>query len=154
MTTSISKAHVGRLAQRAEGLHKRLQRFKAQGEKSMEKVVRTVEIGTAALGFGMVQGRYGSMEIVGVPVELAAGVTLNLLGHFGLAGKHSDHLNNFGDGALAAYLTTVGKGVGTAMKLKSLGGGAPAAPGQIQAPAKGSSELTPAEIAAAVAAAR
>lgn len=151
MTTQISKASVSRLAQRAEGLQKRMMRFKAHAEKTTEKVVRTVEVGAMALGMGMAQGRYGSVEIVGVPAELAVGGVLNLLGYFGIAGKHSDHLNNLGDGALAAYLTTVGKGVGTAMKLKSLGGGTPA---QIQAPAKGSSELTPAEIAAAVAASR
>jgi hypothetical protein len=153
VTTSISKASVSRLAQRAEGLQKRMMRFKAHAEKTTEKVVRTVEVGAMALGMGIVQGRSGSVEIVGVPLELGIGAGLNLLGYFGIAGKHSDHLNNLGDGALAAYLTTVGKGVGTAMKLKSLGGGS-SAPAQVQAPAKGNSELTPAEIAAAVAAAR
>lgn len=151
MTTNISKAHLSRLAQRAEGLQKRLARFKDNAEQTTQKVVRSVEVGAMALGMGIVQGRAGSIEIMGVPLELGTGVALNLLGYFGAAGKYSDHLNNFGDGALATYLSTVGKGVGAAMKAKQLGGGA--AP-QITAPAKGSSELSAAEIAAAVAASR
>jgi hypothetical protein len=151
MTTNITKAHLSRLAHRAEGLQKRMARFKEHAAKTTEKVVRTVEVGAMALGMGIVQGRSGSIEIMGVPAELGAGVALNLLGYFGVAGKHSDHLNNFGDGALAAYLTTVGKGVGAAMKAKQL---PPAPQGQIQAPVKGSSDLSAAEIAAAVAASR
>jgi hypothetical protein len=143
-TTAISKAHIGRMAHRAEALQKRLSRFKEKAQETTEKVVRTVEVGSMALGMGILQGRSGSIEVMGVPLELGAGVALNLLGYFGAAGKHSDHLNNFGDGALASYLTTVGKGVGAAMKAKSLGAGA--APAQVT---KGSGDLTPAEIAAA-----
>lgn len=150
-TTQISKVHLSRLATRAEGLQKRLARFKEKTQETTEKVVRTVEVGTMALGMGVVQGRVGSVEVLGVPLELGAGVALNVLGYFGAAGKYSDHLNNFGDGALAAYLATVGKGVGVAMKNKSLGGGAPR---QVTGPAKGVGDLSPDEIAAAVAASR
>lgn len=152
MTTNITKAHLSRLAHRAEGLQKRMARFKEHAQKTTEKVVRTVEVGAMALGMGIVQGRAGSVEVMGVPVELGTGVALNLLGYFGAAGKYSDHLNNFGDGALASYLTTVGKGVGASMKAKQAG----ALPGGAQPtlPAKGSSDLSPAEIAAAVAASR
>lgn len=151
-TTQISRAHINRIAERAKNMQSRLARFKEQAAKTTEKVVRTVEVGSAALGMGIVQGRMGSVEIVGVPLELGAGVLLNLAGYFGAAGKYSDHLNNFGDGALAAYLTTVGKGVGAAMAQKA--GLPPGGGGQINAPAKGSSDLSPAEIAAAVAAGR
>lgn len=150
-TTQITKAHLNRLAHRAEGLQKRLSRFKEKAAETTEKVVRTVEVGTAALGMGIVQGRAGSVEVMGVPLELAVGVGLNLGGYFGAAGKYSDHLNNFGDGALASYLTTVGKGIGAQMKAKSLGGGAPK---QVTGPSKGVGDLTPEEIAAAVAASR
>ena len=150
-TTHITKAHLGRLATRAEGLQKRLARFKEKASETTEKVVRTVEVGTMALGMGIVQGRAGSVEIMGLPLELGTGVVLNLMGYFGAAGKYSDHLNNFGDGALASYLTTVGRGVGAAMKAKSLGG---VAPGQITGPTRGVGDLSPQEIAAAVAASR
>lgn len=147
-TTQITKAHLNRVAHRAEALQKRLARFKEQAAETTEKVVRTVEVGTMALGMGIVQGRAGSVEVMGVPMELGVGVALNLAGYFGAAGKYSDHLNNFGDGALASYLTTVGKGVGAAMKAKSLGGGAP------KQVTKGVGDLSPEEIAAAVAASR
>lgn len=146
-TTNITKAHINRLAHRAEGLQKRLSRFKEQAAATTEKVVRSVEVGTMALGMGVVKGRMGSVEVMGVPLELGVGVGLNLMGYFGAAGKYSDHLNNFGDGALASYLTTVGAGVGAAMKAKALGGGTPGV-------TKGIGDLSREEIAAAVAASR
>jgi hypothetical protein len=138
--THVSKAQLVRAHERLQSLQNRIAKFKDHAAKTTEKVVRTVEVGVAALGVGVLQGRSGSIEIMGVPAELGLGLGLNLLGYFGAAGKHSDHLNNFGDGALAAYLVTVGKGVGTAMKAKS---------GQA-AVTKGA-HLTPAEIAAAAA---
>lgn len=150
-TLQITKAHAHRLAERASSLQKRLHRFREQAQATTEKVVRTVEVGTMALGMGVVQGRTDPIEILGVPLELGTGVALNLLGYFGAAGKYSDHLNNFGDGALAAYLTTVGKGVGATMKAKALGGATPA---QVTGPSKGVNDLTPAEIQAAMEAAR
>jgi len=146
---NVSQSELKRGYERLQGLRARLEKVKEHAAKTTEKVVRTVEVGASALGFGMVQGRLGSVEVMGVPVDLGAGVALNLLGYFGAAGKYSDHLNNFGDGALASYLNTVGKGIGAAMAVKA--GKLPAGgAGQINAPAKGVS-LSPEEIAAAVA---
>lgn len=142
--THVSKAHLIRAQERLNQLQNRIAKFKDHAAKTTEKVVRTVEVGTAALGIGMMQGRMGSVEVMGVPAELGIGIALNLAGYFGVAGKHSDHLCNFGDGALAAYLVTVGKGVGTAMKARNvLGGGSPA-----QVAAKNTT-LSPAEVHAA-----
>jgi len=143
----VSKAHLTKAQERINSLQNRISKFRDHAAKTTEKVVRSVEVGAAALTVGIVQGRVGSVEIMGVPFELGAGVALNLLGYFNAAGKYSDHLCNFGDGALASYLTTVGKGVGGAMKAKSLGAGAA---GQINAPAKGYN-LTPDEVAHAMA---
>ena len=122
-TRNISHTELRKGYERLQGLQTRLARLREKAQDTTEKVVRTVEVGSSALAFGVVQGRMGSVEIMGVPLDLGAGVALNLLGYFGAAGKYSDHLNNFGDGALAAYLCTVGKGVGASMALKS--GGAP-----------------------------
>lgn len=143
----VSKAHLTKAQERINSLQNRIAKFRDHAEKTTEKVVRSVEVGASALTVGIIQGRVGSVEVMGVPFELGAGVALNLLGYFGAAGKFSDHLCNLGDGALASYLTTVGKGVGTAMKVKSLGGGSPA---QVNAPAKGRLDLTPDEVAQAL----
>lgn len=118
-TRHVSHAELKRGWERLQSVQNRLAKFKDHAQRTTEKVVRTVEVGAAALGVGILQGHSGSVEILGVPAELGVGVALNLAGYFGLAGKHSDHLCNFGDGALAAYLVTVGKGVGTQMKAKA-----------------------------------
>lgn len=108
----ISKAHVGKMHDRVQSLQKRIEKFKDRAEDMTRKFVRTVEVGTAALGVGILQGKTGGVELMGVPAELGAGLALNLLGYFGAAGQHSEHLNNLGDGALAGYLATVGRGLG------------------------------------------
>lgn len=128
-TRHVSQHELKKGYERLQSLQNRIAKFKEHAAHTTEKVVRTVEVGAAALGVGILQGRMGSVEIMGVPAELGAGLALNLLGYFGAAGKHSDHLCNFGDGALAAYLVTVGKGVGTAMKAKTLGAAGAAAAG-------------------------
>lgn len=143
----VSKAHLTKAQERINSLQTKISRFKEHASKTTERVVRSVEVGSSALVVGIVQGRVGAIEVMGVPFELGAGVALNLLGYFGAAGKFSDHLCNFGDGALAAYLVTVGKGVGDSMKSKSLGGGSS---GQLNAAAKGRFDLTPEEVAASL----
>ncbi len=92
---------------------------------------------------------------MGVPLELGAGIALNVLSYMGAAGKMSDHVGNIGDGALASFATMEGVKIGLQWQQKS-GGALPggAAPGL---PAGNAGVgLTPAEVAhaAAVAAAK
>ena len=96
---------VDKLAQRAKGLA-------VKGEEAMGHMVQSMEVGVSALGFGWAEGRYGSIELLGIPANLGASVVMHGLGYFGMAGKHSEHLHNLGDGALASYLHTMGVGIG------------------------------------------
>lgn len=111
---NITRQHVQHLHHRATHLHKKVEALKERAEAMTEKFVRTLEIGAAATVGGVIQGKAGpdGAHVMGVPVDLGAGLALNLLGYFDAAGKYSDHLNNFGDGMLAAYLSQVGFGVG------------------------------------------
>jgi hypothetical protein len=109
---TISKAEGRQAVKRLESFKARLANIRKSAERSTEKMLRTAETGGAAFTMGVIQGKTGGVEIVGVPIDLGLGLTLNVLGYFGAAGKMSDHLNNVGDGCLAAYLTTVGRGVG------------------------------------------
>ncbi len=109
---TISKAEGKQAVKRLEAFKARLANIRKTAEKSTEKMLRTAETGGAAFTMGVIQGKTGGVEVVGVPVDLGLGIALNVLGYFGAAGKMSDHLNNVGDGCLAAYLTTVGRGVG------------------------------------------
>ena len=112
MALQISKQHIGKMHERVQSLQNRIAKIKDKTEEATAKFVRSCEVGGAAFASGVIQGRFGGMEIMGVPVELGAGIALNVLGYFGAAGKHSDHLINIGDGALAGYLSATGRGLG------------------------------------------
>lgn len=116
-TTALSHRHVKDLEARAHSLKKRVDKIKHHAEEITEKFVRTTEVGLAAFGFGVLQG-HGGMSVMGVPADLGAAFGLNLLGYLNAAGKHSHHLNNFGDGAMAAFLVQKGQHVGSDWKSK------------------------------------
>lgn len=109
---------------RLHALKNRIEKIKSHTEKVTEKIVRTVEVGGTAFAVGLLNGKTGGVEIMGVPLELGAGLALNVLGYMGAAGKMSDHLGNVGDGALASFAAMEGVKVGLQWKEKSGGGGA------------------------------
>lgn len=121
MSVSLSKKQLTQAHDRLQGMRNRIARVKQEAEATTEKVVRTAEVGGSAFAFGVLSGRTDGIELLGVPLELAAGIALNLGGYFGVAGKMSDHLNNIGDGALAAYLVTMGHGIGAEWRIKEKG---------------------------------
>lgn len=110
-TTALSHKHVKDLEQRAHALKKKVDKIKGHAEEITEKFVRTMEVGVAAFGSGVLQGR-GGLTVMGVPADLGAAFGLNLLGYLGAAGKHSHHLNNLGDGFMAGFLVQKGQKVG------------------------------------------
>ena len=119
MALKLSQSDVMELKDRAERLANRARSAVAKADEVIAKAVRTSEVSLAAFGMGLAQGRYGSVEVMGVPMDLGAGLGLHLLGFAGVGGRHSDHLHGFGDGALASYLTTLGKGIGAGMRAKA-----------------------------------
>lgn len=128
---------------RLQSLKNRIEKIKSHTEKVTEKIVRTAEVGGTAFAVGVMNGKTGGVELLGVPAELAAGLALNVLGYMGAAGKMSDHLGNIGDGALAAFATMEGAKIGVKWQEKAaLSGGGQAS---IPAATKGVS-LTPEEV--------
>jgi hypothetical protein len=102
-------------------LKTRVERLKDRSEGMVEGMIRTLEIQGAAFVFGAVQGAWfdptdakdkPGAHVFGLPMEAAAGIGLHLLGLMGIGGKYSGHLHNFGDGALAAYVSNIGRGWG------------------------------------------
>ena len=168
MAHNITHEHVQHLARRGESLYKRLEKMKEKLSGATAKAVRTLEVSSAALVGGIIQGKSGpdtgkgEGKFLHVPIDLGAGLALNLLGYFDAAGdEYSSHLNNFGDGFLASYLSNLGFGMGNNWRLSgkfSLGGGTTPTlpPGTTTAPAV-AGEVSPqamAEILARVNAAR
>lgn len=135
----ISKQQAADWKQRAERLMARARTITEKSEETVGQVIRTMEVGGSAFTAGVLKGRYGTVEIAGVPADLGAAVVLHGIGFLG-GGKYKEHLHAFGDGVLASYLTAVGAGIGDRMARESAaaaarpaGGAAPAAAAQGEA---------------------
>jgi hypothetical protein len=86
---------------------------------SQSNTASDAELGTqitetcaAAFASGFSRGRWGKVEVGGVPVDLAAGVLLHLVALSGLARSQARDLHNLAEGALATYFATWGATVG------------------------------------------
>ncbi len=121
MPVRITRAHLRGARSRALGFARRLGAHRDKADKAVEVLVSAAEVGGASFSLGLIQGRYGGVEIVGVPLDLGAAIVLHGLAFIGVGGKLSHHLHNFGDGALATYLATLGRGAGVEMRKKALG---------------------------------
>lgn len=150
---ALTKTEMKSAGQRLHSLKKRIEGIKNHTEKTVEKVIRTAEVGGTAFAIGVLNGKTGGVEIMGVPLELGAGIALNVLSYMGAAGKMSDHVGNVGDGALASFATMEGVKIGLQWAQKSGGGqGAlPSGAAPSLPPASAGVGLTPAEVAASVA---
>ena len=102
-------------------LKAKMERLNEQAEGMIEGLVRTVEVQGSAFVFGAIQGAWydprstddkQGAHFFGLPVEAVAGVGLHMFALLGVGGKFSSHLANFADGALAAYVSNLGRGWG------------------------------------------
>ena len=137
MSTNISVAEAQDYRRKALSMIARAKTALEKADVAVEKVVHATVTGGSAFMFGVIQGRYGQVEFVGVPADLGAAVLLHAAGFMGVGGKASEYLHAAGNGALACYLTTLGRGVGVDWKARALSGGGAAAPG-LPAAASGS----------------
>jgi hypothetical protein len=122
MAIKIGAAQLARLRQTMGRASARGAAIAKKGEKTVTALVRTAEVSGAAFALGVAQGKLGSVEILGVPADLAGGVALHAAGFFGLGGNKSGHLHSFADGCLATYFNNLGKGTGLSWKGKALPG--------------------------------
>ena len=116
--TKIDKKTLGGWKEKAVRAQKRLQSATKRADVTIETIVHTAEVGSAAFVAGVVQGRTGGVEVLGVPIDLGAAAALHVLAFAGVGGKMSGHLHGFADGFLAAFLATTGRGVGQAWAAK------------------------------------
>lgn len=136
---NLTKRDMSKALHRVESMKRRYHNAIAKSEETMTHVVHGVEASAASFGFGVLQGRFaskGGLGIMGVPIELAAGGALYLAAALGLGGKMSEHFYALGQGALSAFTTTMGRGVG--VKMLSSGGSTAAVHGE--------ATLSPAEL--------
>lgn len=110
----LTTADAKRALVSAQSAHARLKHLREKSEAMTESVGRTLETTGAAFALGVVQGAgvFKGGEIFKMPLELLVGLGAHGLRLAGFGGKHGAHLSNIGDGALAAYLNVLGRGIG------------------------------------------
>lgn len=128
-----SHAALARAQESEARAENKLAKVKMKAEEMTGGVIRTAEVAGAAFAMGMMNGRSAQLhgkppEIVGVPVDLALGVALNVVGHAKLVGKSSHHIHALGDGCLASYFVGLGFGTGRQVGLESAAAQPPTPP--------------------------
>lgn len=119
MAARMTRSDVGSWKRRALSMRSKMAASRAAATRTVETVVHTTEVSSAAFVAGVAQGRWGGIELLGIPLDLGLAVALHVGAFAGLAGKMSPHLHGFGDGFLGAFLTTVGRDVGREWAAKS-----------------------------------
>ncbi len=112
MAHALSSTQVSQLEDAYLKLKTSAQRIKAAQKDNMETLVATSEMATAAFGMGVIDGRFGGVELLGMPLSLLSAAGSHLMGFAGVA---PSHMHAFGNGFLANYLSTLGAGVGSKM---------------------------------------
>jgi hypothetical protein len=110
MALSLSSGHLHSAMQAASRTHGRARAALDKMHGVTRSVVRTAEVGGAAFGFGLLQGRLpeSKQKVMGVDIGLGSAVMLHVLGFAGIGGDYAGHLHAAGDGALASFLTKQG----------------------------------------------
>jgi hypothetical protein len=116
MKLNFSQQDIVRFKNQAEGIQRRAKAALARADEAVSTVITTTEVGAASFLFGLAQGKFGGISIVGVPVDLLSGLALHIAAFAGLGGANAHHLHAFGDGALASYLNGLGRQVGRSIQ--------------------------------------
>lgn len=105
--------------------NRRMRDYQGKAEGGVGVVVRSLGVMAGAGAVGVLSGRFGALRFAdkgilsNVPLDAAAGLAIHAAGIFGVAGRHSEHLHNFADGVLAAYVTKFAVGYGATLRQKA-----------------------------------
>jgi hypothetical protein len=116
MALSVSQRDIVNFKQRVDRLSAKAKGVIERSKETMATVVTTTEVGAAAFLFGLAQGKFGGIQIVGVPVDLLAGIGLHIAAFAGVGKGAEKHLHAFADGALASFFNHLGRDVGYAVQ--------------------------------------
>ena len=101
------------LEAKAKNAAAKVKRVQAEAQAGMQTVIGSFETTSTAFTFGVINGRWGNPEFLGVPVDLGAGLALHAAGF--VVDQGGEHLHRMGDGALSSYMGALGVGVGRKM---------------------------------------
>jgi hypothetical protein len=84
----------------------RMRRQRQEGRSMIMTVVESVESGASASTHGFIDGYFGGVSVVGVPLGFITGSALHLFGALGLA---PEHMHALGNGAFAAPIAEMSR---------------------------------------------
>jgi len=148
----VTASHLNKLRSQVEKFQARARAVAAKGEVMVQQAADTAVSTGTAFALGVVQGKTGGFEFMGLPLDLLVGGAAHAAGFMKLGGKNSNHLHNVGNGALALYAGTMGRAIGANWKTTGklgLGGGAKVA-GMLPEGMSGADTLSDADLAASV----
>lgn len=119
----VSRAHLARMVSSISHHKNKLAKVSQKTERAIDVVANVAIISGVQGGLGFVHGRWGTVEVAGVPLELAGGVGLSLAALFGFGGKHHDKVGSTGGALLGVYSYNQAKGAGMKMKASAAAGG-------------------------------
>lgn len=102
-------------------LKNRIKNIREESEELTGRIIRSGEVQTAAAIFGAIQGAWydprspkdkPGAHLGPIPIEVAFGGATMVASLLGFGGRYAEHLHNFADGALAAYVSNVARGWG------------------------------------------
>lgn len=112
----ISHRNLRELADKGLSAIARMQKIRDRASEQMGHVVQTLEVSASAFGFGFARGAWAQpgqdVAIMGIPIDLAAGLAGHAVALFGGLGRYADDTHNLADGALASYATALGLRMG------------------------------------------
>lgn len=114
MGFSVSRQEVTDLLRKVDSAKGAAKRARERAEDSVMNVVQTVEVVGTGFSLGAINGRFGGVEVLGIPLDLLSGASLHLLAMF-MGATAAEHTRNFADGALCSWGTMTGLGVGREM---------------------------------------
>lgn len=113
----ISRHHLAKVHAHAASLKSRLARVSHKAERAFDIGVGSALTVGAGAALGLLHGRHGPVEIMGVPLELGAGAAGVGAALLGVGGKWADHIGRVGAGMLTVYGYNTARGAGINLKL-------------------------------------
>lgn len=104
------------LAKQAKSNKDKVKKYKEEAQKAVNGILNVVEVNGTAFGMGVINGRFQNPQLLGVPVDLGAGVAMQIMSLFDLA---PEHLRAVGNGLTSTYFSALGTGIGAKMLAES-----------------------------------
>lgn len=92
-----------------DALRARMKREREQGREMLRTVVDTAEVSGSSFTHGFIEGYFGGLDVLGVPMPMISGTVLHAFGAFGLLPRD---MHALGNGAFATSLSGYGAGLG------------------------------------------